>query len=181
MPLLLLIIFIAVPVAEIALLIKVGVIIGPAATIALVILTAIIGTSLLRWQGLSVLARAQTALDGGQLPMDSVIDGVFLVIAGAFLLTPGLMTDAIGFLLFIPTFRRTIARYAFARLKASKKVQVDIFATEETHGGPKPGFHTGDGSGPIIDGEIVGEDLNEGPGPDKGNAGSRKGSSPWRK
>ena len=102
MPLILFLIFVVIPLAEIAVFIVIGGIIGIPATIALVIITALIGTVLLRMQGLSVLQRAQTAVQEGRIPVDSVIDGVCLLIAGAFLLTPGIITDTIGFLLFIP-------------------------------------------------------------------------------
>jgi len=99
---LLLIAFIAVPVIEIAVFIEVGGWIGLWPTIGVVILTAIIGTGLLRQQGISILFRIQENLEANKLPVRELFDGVCLVIAGAFLLTPGFVTDSLGFALFVP-------------------------------------------------------------------------------
>ena len=127
MPLFLLLCFIAVPLAEIALLIKIGENIGLLWTIALVIVTAVIGTALLRMQGLSVLTKAQTAMQESRVPVDSVIDGVCLIVAGAFLLTPGLITDTVGFLLFMPAVRRGLARWILVRIMTKVDVNVSVF------------------------------------------------------
>lgn len=142
MRILLLLVFIGVPLAEIAVFIKVGEIIGIAATIALVVLTAIVGVALLRQQGLAVLARAQAALDAGELPVDSVIDGVCLLLAGAFLLTPGLLTDVAGFLLLIPAFRRGLARWVLTKIRESDRFEVHVSGTH------RPG-----NGGSVIDGD----------------------------
>jgi len=104
--------FILVPIAEIAVFIEVGGVIGLWATIGIVILTAIVGTSLLRSQGLAAFGRAQTAMSEGRLPVEEVIHGFCLVIAGALLLTPGFLTDIAGFLLFVPPVRLVLARAA---------------------------------------------------------------------
>ena len=84
MPLLLLLLFIAVPLAEIAILIKVGQHIGLLWTVLIVIATAVIGTTLLRAQGFGVMARASEALAAGRMPVETVIEGLFLLISGAF-------------------------------------------------------------------------------------------------
>lgn len=102
----LLLIFIAVPLLEIALLIKAGESFGFWPTITIVILTAVLGTLMLRWQGLSVMMRATETLRAGRIPIESVADGVFLLLAGAFLLTPGLLTDGVGFAFLFPSVRR---------------------------------------------------------------------------
>ncbi len=104
--------FILVPIAEIAVFIEVGGVIGLWATIGIVILTAIVGTSLLRSQGLAAFGRAQAAMSEGRLPVEEVIHGFCLVIAGALLLTPGFLTDFAGFLLFVPPVRLVLARAA---------------------------------------------------------------------
>jgi len=104
--------FILVPIAEIAVFIEVGGMIGLWATIGIVILTAIVGTSLLRSQGLAAFGRAQAAMSEGRLPVEEVIHGFCLVIAGALLLTPGFLTDIGGFLLFVPPVRLVLARAA---------------------------------------------------------------------
>lgn len=105
MGLLILLIFIGMPILEIAVFIDIGERIGLFNTLSIVILTAIAGTALLRWQGLSVLAKAQESLRANRFPMEEVFDGLCLVFAGALLLTPGFVTDTIGFLLFFPPFR----------------------------------------------------------------------------
>lgn len=105
MGLFILLALIGMPILEIAVFIDVGERIGLINTIAIVILTAIAGTALLRWQGLSVLGRAQESLRENRFPIEEVFDGLCLVFAGALLLTPGFVTDGIGFLLFFPPVR----------------------------------------------------------------------------
>ncbi len=96
---------IGMPILEIAVFIHVGERIGLFNTIAVVFITAIAGTALLRWQGLSVLGRAQESLRENRFPMEEVFDGLCLVFAGALLLTPGFVTDTMGFLMFLPPVR----------------------------------------------------------------------------
>ncbi len=103
--------FIAIPLIELYLIIKVGGIIGAFWTVALVVLTAVIGVNLLRIQGFSTLQRAQLNMAQGQLPAMEMLEGVFLAIAGVLLLTPGFLTDAIGFLCLIPASRRAMIRW----------------------------------------------------------------------
>ncbi len=102
--------FIAMPILEIFLLIQVGSAIGALATIAIVILTAVLGTWMLRAQGLSTLAKAQTRLTGGEVPAFEMMEGLALGVGGALLLTPGFVTDAIGFACLIPFTRRLLVR-----------------------------------------------------------------------
>lgn len=107
--------FLAVPIIEIAVFIQVGEQVGLWNTIGVVILTAFAGTYLLRQQGLETLRRVQETLNRGELPLQAVFDGLCLLVAGALLLTPGFVTDGLGFLLFFPPFRRaaayTLGRY----------------------------------------------------------------------
>ena len=102
--------FFIVPIAEMYLLITVGGVIGPLATIAAVMATAVIGVALLRRQGLSTLARAQSRLQTGELPAEEMLEGVGLALAGAFLLTPGFITDTAGFVLLVPSLRRALIK-----------------------------------------------------------------------
>ena len=102
--------FVAMPIIEIFLLIKIGGSIGALATIGIVILTAVIGTWMLRAQGLSTLAKAQSRLSGGQVPAFEMMEGLALGVGGALLLTPGFVTDAIGFACLLPFTRRWLAR-----------------------------------------------------------------------
>lgn len=112
----LLVAFIATPLIEIALFIQAGALIGLWPTIALVVLTAIIGTTLLRAQGLQTLETARREMAQGGVPVGALFDGLCLLIAGALLLTPGFFTDALGFALMVPALRQAVGRWAIARL-----------------------------------------------------------------
>jgi UPF0716 protein FxsA len=98
--------FIAVPLLEAWLLIKVGGVIGAGSTVLLIVLTAIIGVFCLRRQGASTLNRIHHNLYNGTLPAIELVEGALLVVAGALLLTPGFATDAAGFLLLWPWARK---------------------------------------------------------------------------
>jgi UPF0716 protein FxsA len=102
--------FIVVPLAEIAVLIEVGGWLGLGPTLALMILTALVGVWLLRRQGVAVLRRAQQQIEQGSLPIVEVFQGFCLVIAGALLLAPGFLTDTMGALLLLPPVRALLYR-----------------------------------------------------------------------
>jgi len=104
-----LLIFIVIPIAELLLLFKVAGLIGSLPTLLVVIVTAFVGLSILKRQGFSTLTRANVRLRSGQLPAQEIIEGMMLAFAGALLLTPGFITDTIGFILLTPHFRRRIA------------------------------------------------------------------------
>lgn len=123
MAFLILIAFITVPIVEIAVFIEVGGRIGLWSTIGIVVLTAILGTALLRQQGLSVLFRIQENIEAQRVPIQELFDGLCLVVAGALLLTPGFVTDAIGFMLFVPPFRRYLAGVIAVRFLSRADVQ----------------------------------------------------------
>jgi len=112
MPVLLL--FILVPIIEIWVLISVGSVIGAGATILLILATAFVGLALLRQQGFSTLFRMQQRMQMGELPATEVVEGVVLAVGGALLLTPGFVTDAIGFMCLIPFTRRAMIKKALA-------------------------------------------------------------------
>ena len=107
----LLLVFIVVPIIEIYLLISVGSVIGVLPTIGLIILTAVIGTYLLRAQGLATVRKLQNTLADGQPPTEALLEGILLLMGGALLLTPGFFTDAIGFACLIPASRQLLARW----------------------------------------------------------------------
>jgi UPF0716 protein FxsA len=115
----LLLLFILVPILEIYLLITVGSLIGALPTVFLVIFTAILGTYLLRAQGLATFQKVHTTLEQGQMPAEALFEGVLLLIGGALLLTPGFFTDAIGFLCLIPSFRQFLISWLTQRIYAS--------------------------------------------------------------
>lgn len=112
---LLFLVFLLVPLFEIYLLIEVGGIIGVGWTIFAVVFTALLGANLVRHQGFSTLGRIQQQLNQGELPAMELLEGVFLLVAGALLLTPGFFTDAIGFICLTPVLRRLIIRFAISR------------------------------------------------------------------
>lgn len=113
------IIFLIVPAIEIFLLIKVGEVIGGWWTVSLVILTAIIGVQLLKYQGISTLRRAQEKIQSGNMPAQEMLEGIGLIVAGAFLLTPGFFTDSVGFCLLIPPIRGFLVRKVVASVAVS--------------------------------------------------------------
>ena len=128
-------IFIAVPVVEIFLLIQVGSVIGAWWTIGLVILTAIIGVRLLKIQGVSTLMRAQEKMQSGQMPAQEMLEGIGLVVAGAFLLTPGFFTDGVGFCLLIPPIRNLLVGAIVSRMAVSGQF-VSMHSTQQSHQSP---------------------------------------------
>lgn len=108
--------FIIMPVTEIAVFIMVGGQIGIIPTIAIILTTAIIGSFLLRKQGLGLLGRIQEKMNRGEMPGRDLVHGVMVLAAGLLLLTPGFVTDTIGFSLFIPGVRDKIASFIRARI-----------------------------------------------------------------
>lgn len=155
MALIILILFITVPIIEIGLFVQVGGAIGLWPTLAVVILTAVLGTALLRHQGLDTLRRVQESLAQDRLPVAEMFDGLCLLMAGALLLTPGFMTDAFGFLLFVPPFRaaaaRAIGHYVLTR------GEVHVATTGMGPGADRGPGRPGPAGGPVIDGDF--EDL----------------------
>ena len=100
--------FFLVPLAELMLLIEVGSVVGGWETIAICLLTAMVGGALARRQGIGVLMRMRASVHKGQLPAGELIDSVFIVVAGLMLMTPGFITDGIGLLLLTPPVRAII-------------------------------------------------------------------------
>lgn len=108
--------FVTVPLAELAILVWVGRRMGLLPTVALVVLTGIVGAALARRQGLATLGRFRAALDAGRLPHHELVDGLLILVAGALLLAPGLLTDLTGLLLLIPPVRRLVRERAMAAI-----------------------------------------------------------------
>lgn len=107
----LLFLFIALPLVEIAILVKMGEVLGFWNTIAIVILTGILGASLARYQGFMVYNKIQQELQAGRVPAGELVDGLLILVGGVVLLTPGLITDISGFLLLVPWFRKIVKRW----------------------------------------------------------------------
>ena len=116
-----------VPIIEIALFIQVGGFIGLWPTLAIVVLTAITGTVLLRTQGVMTMQSLQSSLAEGRNPMDPIANGALILVAGILLMTPGFFTDALGLSLLIPPVRHTAIRLAAEKFKASATVYTSGF------------------------------------------------------
>jgi len=115
-------VFLAIPLIEIALFIQVGGFIGLWWTLAIVVLTAIIGTWLVRSQGMQTLARLRQRLDTLTDPTEPLADGAMILFSGALLLTPGFFTDAVGFALLVPGVRALIFRELRKRITVQSVV-----------------------------------------------------------
>ncbi|NOH85076.1 membrane protein FxsA [Vibrio sp. 03-59-1] len=112
----LLLLFIFVPIIEIGLFIQVGGFLGLWPTIALVLITAFAGASLVRSQGIQTLMSVQGRLQQGEMPAQQILEGVMLAVAGVLLLTPGFMTDAFGMLVLLPAPRAMIAKQLMSKM-----------------------------------------------------------------
>jgi UPF0716 protein FxsA len=106
----LILLFIVVPIAELYVIIQVGQAIGALPTIAILLADSIVGSLLLRSQGRSAWRRFNPALSAGRVPAREVLDGALVIFGGAFLITPGFLTDLVGLLLLIPPTRAVVRR-----------------------------------------------------------------------
>ncbi|MDE9450169.1 FxsA family protein [Aliiroseovarius sp. Z3] len=139
--------FIAVPLIEIALFIQVGGAIGLWPTLAIVVLTAVVGTQLMRAQG--ALALSQLRESFGQLndPTEPLAHGAMILFSGALLLTPGFFTDFVGFALLIPAVRRAVYNWARSRIQ----VQTFTMGQQGPHDARRPQHPEDD----VIDGDFT--------------------------
>ncbi|MGD8620170.1 MAG: FxsA family protein [Gammaproteobacteria bacterium] len=128
----LLLLFLLVPLLEIYLLIVVGGIIGALPTVALVVLTAVIGAALARHQGLATLQRVQASLARGEAPAIEMLEGALLLVGALLLLTPGFFTDALGFVCLVPPTRRLLSLWLLKRF---------MVITPAGQSGRQPGAH----------------------------------------
>lgn len=133
----------SVPIAEIAVFIMLGGAIGLWATLGLILLTAIIGTFLLRHQGFHLVAKIQNKLNNNEIPGRELVHGVMLLVAGVLLLTPGFVTDTCGFLIFIPPVRDTVWQFLKSR------ITVNMVAPDGTFS--ENGPPDANKKGPVID------------------------------
>lgn len=141
----LLLLFILVPLAELYLFSTLGKQIGFSNTILIIIVTAIFGASLTKSQGRKALAKFQQATAEGRLPAQEALDGILILIAGAVLITPGFLTDAVGFLLLVPPVRAAMGKILAKRLKGKIQIVTPGFSTPE----PPPKSKLDDGN--VID------------------------------
>jgi UPF0716 protein FxsA len=137
MPLLaLIVLFIVVPLAELYVIIKVGEAIGVAPTLALLLADSVLGAMLLRHQGRAVWRRFNEALGAGRMPHREVMDGVLVIFGGAFLLTPGFLTDIVGVVLLVPPTRSLVRRLLVRRLTRRVSLGVVDGTATERHDPP---------------------------------------------
>lgn len=142
--------FVTVPIVELFLFLVIGQKIGVFPTFAIILFTGVLGAALARSQGLRTLTKYREAMEQGRLPHEAVLDGLMILVAGALLLTPGFLTDTIGFLLLAPGVRKVVR----ARLEHSlrQRVQfVDVSAATGFAGsGGGPGTRSGRNSDGVI-------------------------------
>ncbi|MEZ5836813.1 MAG: FxsA family protein [Geminicoccaceae bacterium] len=153
------ILLVAVPIVEVATFIQVGGLIGLWPTIAMVILTAVVGSIIIRRQGLGLIQTVQRQMAEGALPVFEVFSGLCLLVAGALLLTPGFITDTMGFLLLWPGLRRMV----YARFRDRIDIQSRSFGSAQTR------------RGDVIDGEYEEVVDTEDMPPPRGNWGRPSG------
>ncbi len=113
----LLLLFISLPLVELVLLLYLAAHTGFVFTLGLVIFTGVLGAWLARREGLQCWIRVQNEIAQGQLPADSLLDGLIILVAGALLITPGVLTDLTGFALLVPPLRRQIKKYVAGRIR----------------------------------------------------------------
>lgn len=130
--------FIVMPILEIAILLRVGAAFGWVPTLLIVIITAVLGSAMLRQQGLATMAKARQRMDSGEMPAQQLAEGLLIMIGGVLLLTPGFVTDAFGFSCLFPMTRQWMA----ARLSARAIVGFSKGAAGPTaSGGNSAGAH----------------------------------------
>ncbi len=157
----LLIAFIAVPLVEIALFIQVGGLIGLWPTLLIVLITAVLGTWLVRTQGAMALGQLRSSFSDLRDPTEPLVHGAMILFAGALLLTPGFFTDAVGFALLVPSIRTAAYRAIRAR------VQIHSFE------GPRPSGPQRRPADDVIEGEF--EEISERPRRREGTSGWTRG------
>jgi len=141
----LLALFTLVPIVELALLIELGTHVGTLPTLGLIAITGFLGAALARRQGLEVWRQVRSEMASGHVPADSIADGFIILLAGALLITPGVLTDAIGFLCLVPKSREIIKGLIRRRLeRALREGRVRVSVHSDPWRSQSP-------SGPICD------------------------------
>lgn len=148
----LLLLFTVVPLVELALLIWIGQQTSLLFTIGLVLLTGFVGAALARWQGWQTVARIQRELADNKMPTDALIDGLFILLAGAMLITPGILTDLVGFSFLVPPLRRLVRGQMKKWFIHQMHVQTVHFSDSPTTG---PDARRPGGGDRIIDAEVI--------------------------
>src|SRR5436190_13410974 len=130
---------IALPVLELALLIKTGQVVGLWPTLAMVVGAGVLGAVIMSRQGMSVARRTREAIAQGRPPVGPVLDGAFLLLAGALLISPGFLTDVMALALLVPPIRLKVARWCVRRLAERAHAQAEARSRSQTGpAGPTP-------------------------------------------
>lgn len=119
----LILLFTVIPIVELIVLIEIGSRLGTVVTLLLLLGTALLGAALARHEGLKTLRRVQSKLADGLMPDEELLDGALILVAGVMLLTPGLLTDALGVFLLIPASRRVVKRWVRRFLRQRLQMQ----------------------------------------------------------
>jgi len=122
--------FTIIPFFEIYLLIKIGSYLGAFNTVVIVILTALLGALLARYQGLQTMLRVKESLEGGEMPAEELLDALLILLAGIVLLTPGFLTDLAGIVMLIPKTRRMFKHWLRKKFDAwitQKRIDVTFY------------------------------------------------------
>ncbi len=167
MGLLLVLLFLVVPVVEIYVIVQVGQQIGALPTVALLLVESLIGAWIVRREGSRAWAALRTAVSGGQLPSRELADAALVLVGGTLLLTPGFVTDVVGFLVVLPLTRPVARRLLAAFLARRATVAVSRFGPL-----PRPGSR---GRGPHGDQVVPGEVVDPGTPPDNEGPGRATG------
>ena len=151
-------VFASVSLLEIFVLVKVGGFLGAWPTILLVIITALIGSALVRSQGIQLLQELQLRLAQGEMPGQQLVEGVLLLVTGVLLVTPGFVTDTCGLLILQPGIRQKVAKVILNNIKINPNVSMSGgFQAGHT----RPPFSDKGDTGKIIEGEFERRDDKE--------------------
>lgn len=144
--------FIVLPVVEILILVKIGIVTSIWVPIAIVVVTGVVGTALARREGWKVLARIQEDARTGQMPADALIDGFLVLVAGMLFLLPGILTDVVAIVLLFPPSRQLVKRAAAAWFK--RNMELHVGRIESGHWRSSPGAGSSEHD-KIIDARVI--------------------------
>jgi len=181
MPLILVLLFIIVPLLEILVIIQVGQVIGAWWTVGLLVVDSMLGAWLLRREGARAWQAFREALAEGRWPGDEVAQGSMVIVGGTLLLTPGFLTDVVGFLLLVPVSRRIASRTVRRRVRLGEEATSPGSSSRGTRDRRGPtaaggGNRSTDEPG-ILDVEVVDIRRDDGAAIDDGDDGSSDGST----
>jgi UPF0716 protein FxsA len=157
--------FTIVPLVELALLIWIGGETEWWVPVLMVLGSGFAGALLARWQGWRALVRIREEIAAGRLPTEALVDGVMILVAGLFLITPGVLTDLLGIGLLIPPVRRVIQRSVVAWLRRNVEIRAASFTGAASSAGERSAFHARSSETPgrveIVDARVIGTRVED--------------------